>query len=229
LSEIAINIRHLRVLLNKSKSTINGALLKMRYLPVPLNSEEGNRLMEVIPQLKDRYFSLRLWSVRRLSRDDSKAVSPPIPPRQPPPSSDPAEKSVFDYFPEIEFEFYNDAKSRIDRMHVLFGGIFLVTLLVALSILRPLLSRWYHTNRRQLPKLLRSVIGPGEGLDVLIAERRIEGGMPGEERRVKRGSKPCCLRRLKEWLGKTLKPLKTPAESFPLPWFPRKSDKVNSS
>jgi hypothetical protein len=205
--EIAINIRHLRVLLNKSKSTINGALLKMQYVPVPLKGEEGNRLMTLIPQLKNRYFSLRLWSVRRLSTEDSKPISPsqlPLAPPPPPPA--PPEKSVFDYFPELDFDFYDFTKSPDDGMRTVTIVMSLVTALPE-ALARTLLGRCFRANRRQLPKLLRSFVAPKNDSDVVIAERRREGEAPGEEAAVSVDwmSMLCCLSHAREIIRRELR------------------------
>lgn len=65
--EIAINTRQLRLLIIKSKSTINGALAKMGYATVPVKTHDPTEVIEMIPFLKTHPQELRQWTIRRLS------------------------------------------------------------------------------------------------------------------------------------------------------------------
>lgn len=62
---IAINTRQLRVLIAKSKSTINGALAKMGYATVPTKGEDASQLLSIIPYLKGHFSELRQWTIRK--------------------------------------------------------------------------------------------------------------------------------------------------------------------
>ena len=64
--DIAINTRQLRLLLGKSKSTINGAFSKMNYETLPFKNHDAG-LQEKIPFLKGNFTEARQWTVRRLS------------------------------------------------------------------------------------------------------------------------------------------------------------------
>ncbi|EAY21700.1 hypothetical protein TVAG_237260 [Trichomonas vaginalis G3] len=63
-SDIAINTRQLRILLGKSKSTINGAFSKMGYETLPFKNNDS-ALQEKIPFLKGNFSESRQWTVRR--------------------------------------------------------------------------------------------------------------------------------------------------------------------
>lgn len=63
---IAINTRQLRVLIAKSKSTINGALAKMGYATVPTKGEDASQLLAMIPYLKGHFSELRQWTIRKI-------------------------------------------------------------------------------------------------------------------------------------------------------------------
>lgn len=63
-NDIAINTRQLRILLGKSKSTINGAFSKMGYETLPFKNND-NHLEEIIPFLKGNFSEARQWTVRR--------------------------------------------------------------------------------------------------------------------------------------------------------------------
>jgi hypothetical protein len=198
-TDVAINIRHLRLLLNKSKSTINGALLKMGYSPVPLKSEEGERLMTLIPQLKDHYLDLRLWSIRRILRNDPKPRAPlevPIIQKAAEPSNT-NEKSVFDYFPDFDSDFFVFAKD--DKMEQLgFAGFLLNSLgLLPGAYLSKLAANWAREHRGQLPKLLRKLLIRKSKRDVVTAERKKELLMPfddGNDDGVRNCARFCCGR-----------------------------------
>jgi hypothetical protein len=61
--DIAINIRQLRLLVDKCKSSINGALSKMGYGAAPLKAPVA--LLAHIPFLKGNFVEQRQWTVRR--------------------------------------------------------------------------------------------------------------------------------------------------------------------
>jgi hypothetical protein len=63
--DIAINIRNLRLLVDKCKSSINGALSKMGYGTAALNSPITPALLGTIPFLKGNFVEQRQWTVRR--------------------------------------------------------------------------------------------------------------------------------------------------------------------
>lgn len=67
---IAINTRQLRVLIAKSKSSINGSLARMKYEPVASREPETQMLLDAIPFLKGHYLELRQWTVRRPQNGD---------------------------------------------------------------------------------------------------------------------------------------------------------------
>ena len=64
-NEIAINTRQLRILLGKSKSSINGAFAKMGYETLPSKGIDQSQLMDKIPFLKSNFAEYRQWTVRR--------------------------------------------------------------------------------------------------------------------------------------------------------------------
>jgi hypothetical protein len=61
---IAVNIRQARKLLDRCKSSINGSLQKMGYLPTAARSEVWQYLFSRIPCLKDNFPEVRQWTVR---------------------------------------------------------------------------------------------------------------------------------------------------------------------
>jgi hypothetical protein len=63
--DIAINIRQLKLLVDKCKSSINGALSKMGYGAAPINSPVAPSLLSYIPFLKGNFIEQRQWTVRR--------------------------------------------------------------------------------------------------------------------------------------------------------------------
>lgn len=63
--DLAINIRQLKDLVGKCKSSINGALLKMGYGTIPIKSIITEKLLEYIPFLKGNYVEQRQWTIRR--------------------------------------------------------------------------------------------------------------------------------------------------------------------
>lgn len=62
---VAINTRHLRLLVVKCKSSINNYFKNMNYGTVPATSEAGTALAKYFPFLKDNYQEMRQWSVRK--------------------------------------------------------------------------------------------------------------------------------------------------------------------
>jgi hypothetical protein len=63
--DIAINTRQLCLLLDKCKSSINGALSKMGYGTTPLKSAIAQSLLACIPFLKGNFLEQRQWTIRR--------------------------------------------------------------------------------------------------------------------------------------------------------------------
>jgi hypothetical protein len=63
--DIAINTRQLRLLVDKCKSSINGALSKMGYGTAPVKSTIAATLLQYIPYLKGNFVEQRQWTVRR--------------------------------------------------------------------------------------------------------------------------------------------------------------------
>lgn len=64
---IATNIRQLKYLLGKSKSTINGSLQKMGYDTIPPKGLDAIPLIEALPYLENNFNELRQWTIRRLN------------------------------------------------------------------------------------------------------------------------------------------------------------------
>ncbi|EAY04835.1 hypothetical protein TVAG_226480 [Trichomonas vaginalis G3] len=62
---IAINTRQLRQLTNKCKSSINGSLQRIGYMPVANHSLLNDLLQEKIPFLKGNFSELRQWTIRQ--------------------------------------------------------------------------------------------------------------------------------------------------------------------
>jgi hypothetical protein len=71
--EIAINTRQLRLLLAKSKSSINGVFAKMGYESVALNTKESPDVLTKIPFLQANAHESRQWTVRR-KEDEAEAA-----------------------------------------------------------------------------------------------------------------------------------------------------------
>lgn len=63
-SSVAVNIRQLRVLLDKCKSSINGSFQRIGYLPSPSYPCSKMVLLPIFPMLKDNYNELRQWTLR---------------------------------------------------------------------------------------------------------------------------------------------------------------------
>ena len=75
-NEIAINTRQLRILLGKSKSSINGAFAKMGYETIPSKGNDTEPLIQKIPFLKGNFSEFRQWTVRRPSSGIAKSPRP---------------------------------------------------------------------------------------------------------------------------------------------------------
>ena len=64
---IAINTRQLHLLIDKCKSSINGSLQRMGYLPIQSKNDKSDELVQKIPRLKSNFNDLREWTIRQLS------------------------------------------------------------------------------------------------------------------------------------------------------------------
>ena len=62
---IAVNTHQLSILLGKCKSSINGSLHRMKYVPFPSSNKASTELMELIPKLKTNFAELRQWTLRK--------------------------------------------------------------------------------------------------------------------------------------------------------------------
>ena len=74
---IAINIRQLRLLITKCKSSINGSLQRLGYLTNPSHAESWKMFIEKIPFLKNNYTELRQWTIR--CKNEPVAATPLLP------------------------------------------------------------------------------------------------------------------------------------------------------
>ena len=61
---IAINNRHLCFLIDKCKSSVNGALTKMGYQTAPIKSSFFQSFLSYIPFLRGNFIEQRQWTVR---------------------------------------------------------------------------------------------------------------------------------------------------------------------
>jgi hypothetical protein len=61
---IGINIRQLRILFNKCKSSINGSFQRMGWIGLPLKDATLEDFLAKIPSLRTNFAELREWSVR---------------------------------------------------------------------------------------------------------------------------------------------------------------------
>lgn len=66
-TSIAINTRQLRLIIDKSKSSINGALQKLGYSSEVIRGEGSVELISAIPFLKANFVEQRQWTIRRRS------------------------------------------------------------------------------------------------------------------------------------------------------------------
>jgi hypothetical protein len=107
---LAVNTLHLRILLGKSKSSINGALVMMNYLRTANRDQETEKLLSIFPQLKTQWSNIRQWTIRDQikpeERDDEIEESPPLPP---PPLARPSPVQTWLPFdsPQLEMEIEN--------------------------------------------------------------------------------------------------------------------------
>jgi hypothetical protein len=98
---IATNTLHLRVILGKSKSSINGAFAKMGLGNSPGTDEECAQIAELIPSLRLRTQEIRQWTVRR---DPSISSNCPTQSMEPPVASVTPSDSAF--FTETEQSYF---------------------------------------------------------------------------------------------------------------------------
>ena len=63
-NDIAINIRQLRLLLSKCKSSINGSFQMIGYSTIPQNAESTTLLLNTFPFLKNNFGEMRQWTIR---------------------------------------------------------------------------------------------------------------------------------------------------------------------
>jgi len=63
--DIAINTRQLRLMIDKCKSSINGALSKMGYGTMVVKGEGSAPLLSAIPQLRGNFLEQRMWTIRK--------------------------------------------------------------------------------------------------------------------------------------------------------------------
>ena len=71
--DIAINTRQLRLIIDKCKSSINGALSKMGYGSLILKGEGAAPLLAALPSLRGNFLEQRMWTIRK------KAIFSPAP------------------------------------------------------------------------------------------------------------------------------------------------------
>ncbi|EAX87378.1 hypothetical protein TVAG_024440 [Trichomonas vaginalis G3] len=62
---IAINTHQLSILIGKCKSSINGSLHRLKYVPFPCSNAASQELVTLIPKLKVNYSELRQWTLRK--------------------------------------------------------------------------------------------------------------------------------------------------------------------
>lgn len=62
---ISINIRQLKIILGKSKSTINGAMSKMGFTTHPTKGNDQDLLIGAMPYFEGKYFEMRQWTIRK--------------------------------------------------------------------------------------------------------------------------------------------------------------------
>ena len=62
---IAVNTRYLRILISKSKSSINGLFQSMSYGTLPFSTDYQTQLIKFFPFLKENYGELRQWTFRQ--------------------------------------------------------------------------------------------------------------------------------------------------------------------
>jgi len=64
---VAINIRQLRLLLSKCKSSINGSFQMIGYSSVPSSAEATTLLINQFPFMKNSFSEMRQWTLRQQS------------------------------------------------------------------------------------------------------------------------------------------------------------------
>lgn len=72
----AVNIRQLRILVDKCKSSINGSLQRMGATITPMRNEFSDMLQQKIPQLKATFTEMREWSVRQMTASTPQPMMP---------------------------------------------------------------------------------------------------------------------------------------------------------
>lgn len=125
-NDIVINTRQLRILIEKSKSTINGSFAKMGYCTVPMKEHDTKYIIQFIPYLKSHPQELRQWTTRKnsispkcKSDDDSfidSDIKPPIFKEKKPLKNSKAVANSFQKFLiENEIEFEDKKNEEIDN------------------------------------------------------------------------------------------------------------------
>ena len=66
-NSLALNIRQLRLLVDKCKSSINGSLHRMGYTSSTTRGDSTTILVERFPILKGNYQEIRQWTIRQLA------------------------------------------------------------------------------------------------------------------------------------------------------------------
>jgi len=70
---IAINVRQLKLLVSKCKSSINGSFHTLGYEIVPPGAESVTSLISVFPFLKQNFSELRQWTIRHIQKVNEEA------------------------------------------------------------------------------------------------------------------------------------------------------------
>lgn len=77
---ISINIRQLKILIGKSKSTINCSLAQMGFVTCPTKGDDQTLLLNTMPYFEGKYFEMRQWTIRKRKSDDDIIFNDPLPP-----------------------------------------------------------------------------------------------------------------------------------------------------
>ena len=64
-NKIAINVRQLRIILSKCKSSINGSFQGLGYGTVPSGSDSSRAFIRLFPEFENNFIGLRQWTVRQ--------------------------------------------------------------------------------------------------------------------------------------------------------------------
>lgn len=72
---ISINIRQLKVILDKSKSTINGAMAKMGFVTFPTKGDDQDILYKAMPYFEGKYFEMRQWTIRKRKLNENEKIN----------------------------------------------------------------------------------------------------------------------------------------------------------